>query len=203
MLEGRAHSAKAREYGLAAYFLATRNRRLANRPGAPPTGGGGLRPLTRSALGPRYAWSGSPPRLRRRHRAVNPPARRLSSRPGRDVHDLTGERGASSSSVPPRAPCCGSKAPEGRRDWPSPTPRGALVISLDFELHWGVRDKLSVRTIARTWSSTARLPPCSSSSPSRRHATWPRRLPLLREQRELVEALPAPAARLLHNELSP
>jgi len=95
MLEGRAHSAKAREYGLAAYFLVNSGTDgLANKAWSTPDRWWPAYDLVLgSALGPRYAWSGV---LRRDFDGgivlVNPPG----SPPqlldlGATYTDLTGE----------------------------------------------------------------------------------------------------------------
>jgi len=90
--------------------------------------------------------------------------------------------------------------------WPSPTPRGALVISLDFELHWGVRDKLSVADYRQNLVGARRAVPAMLElfTEFGVHATWATVGFLFFEsKRELVEALPARRPAYVHHELSP
>jgi peptidoglycan/xylan/chitin deacetylase (PgdA/CDA1 family) len=89
---------------------------------------------------------------------------------------------------------------------PSPTPRGALVISLDFELHWGVRDKLAVADYRQNLLGVRRAVPAMLElfTEFGIHATWATVGFLFFDgKRELLEALPARRPAYARRELSP
>lgn len=76
----------------------------------------------------------------------------------------------------------------------TPTRRGALVISLDFELHWGVRDKHSIRDYRENLLGVRRAVPAMLGvfAEFEVHATWATVGFLLCEsKRELLGIVPA------------
>src|SRR4029077_11278699 len=87
-----------------------------------------------------------------------------------------------------------------------PTPHGALVISLDFELHWGVRDKLSVAAYRENLLGARDAVPAMLDvfSEFDVHATWaPVGLLFCEGRREMLDRLPVRRPAYVRRELSP
>ena len=75
----------------------------------------------------------------------------------------------------------------------SPTPHGALVVSLDFELHWGVRDKLTIAQYRDNLLGVRQSVPALLRlfAGERIHATWATVGMLLCDgRRDLLDNLP-------------
>ena len=86
------------------------------------------------------------------------------------------------------------------------TAGGAFVISLDFELHWGVRDKLGVRDYRDNLLGIREAVPAMLAlfAAHEVHATWAVVGLLLAESRqEMLDRLPTPRPRYRRAELAP
>jgi len=84
--------------------------------------------------------------------------------------------------------------------------KGALVISLDFELHWGVRDKWSVESYKDNLLGVREVVPAMLRlfRESGIHATWATvGLLFFDSKREMLESLPQRRPAYLQPELSP
>src|SRR5438105_9743959 len=87
-----------------------------------------------------------------------------------------------------------------------PTRRGALVVSLDFELHWGMRDKRSAKECAQRLLGSRQVVPRLLDLFLEReiHATWATVGFLFsRTRQDLEEAMPRVRPEYFDRKLSP